>query len=137
MNTLADGGSSVPEPAEVDALIRNAEFTFLESETRMRGDVLPCHVLSDGFSWKGTRVPLLGPQGIFKPAVLPEMPLSIATAPEKAGRPRPYEDAVDPDGLLHGLKGFHGTRILVPQSASLRPNTDFLATRFELFKQAM
>ena len=38
--------------------------------------------------------------------------------------------------LLHGLKGFHGTRILVPQSASQRPNADFLATRFDLFTKA-
>jgi putative restriction endonuclease len=39
-------------------------------------------------------------QGIFKPAVLPEMPLSITTVPIVEGRPRPYEDGVGPDGLL-------------------------------------
>ena len=90
----------MPEPVDVDALVRSAAFAFLDEQTRMRGDVLPHRVLSDGFSWQGVRVPLLGPQGIFKPAVLPDTPLSIATAPEKPGRPRPYEDAVDPDGLL-------------------------------------
>ena len=35
---------------------------------------------------------LIGPQGIFKPAVLPEMPLSITTVPIKLGQARPYED---------------------------------------------
>lgn len=42
----------------------------------------------------GVRVPLLGPQGIFKPRVL-EVPLSITTAPEG-----PYDDAFGADGLL-------------------------------------
>jgi putative restriction endonuclease len=42
---------------------------------------------------------LMGPQGIFKPAVL-DMPLSITTVPIVEGRPRPYEDEIDPDGLL-------------------------------------
>jgi putative restriction endonuclease len=40
-------------------------------------------------------VPLLGPQGIFKPAVLPELPLSITTAPDG-----PYDDSFTPAGLL-------------------------------------
>jgi putative restriction endonuclease len=90
----------VTEATEEDALVRSAAFAFLAEQTRMRGEVLPYRVLSEGFTWRGTRVPFLGPQGIFKPAVLPEMPLSITTAPEKRGRPRPYEDAVDADGLL-------------------------------------
>src|SRR2546423_2090987 len=40
------------------------------------------------------------PQGIFKPAVLPEAPISITTVPAVAGRPRPYEDELGPDGFL-------------------------------------
>ena len=95
------------DAADEDALVRSAAFAFLTEQTRTRGEVLPYRVLSDGFTWRGTRVPLLGPQGIFKPAVLRQMPLSIATAPEKTGRPRPYEDAVDPDGLL--LYRYRGT----------------------------
>ena len=46
------------------------------------------------------KVPLLGPPGIFKPAVLPDMPLSITTVPVVEGRERPYEDEVGEDGLL-------------------------------------
>lgn len=44
--------------------------------------------------WDGVRVPLLGPQGIFKPKVL-DLPLSITTAPDG-----PYDDAFSSDGLL-------------------------------------
>ncbi|MBI5504006.1 MAG: HNH endonuclease [Deltaproteobacteria bacterium] len=43
---------------------------------------------------------MIGPQGIFKPAVLPEMPLSIATAPVREGQERPYDDGLDEHGLL-------------------------------------
>lgn len=42
-----------------------------------------------------TRVPLLGPQGIFKPRIL-GLPLSIATAPNG-----PYNDSFTIDGLLN------------------------------------
>ena len=54
-----------------------------------------------GFDVDGQRVPLIGPQGIFKPAVLPEMPLSVATGPEVEGRRRPYDDGVDEAGILN------------------------------------
>jgi len=48
------------------------------------------------------RVPLIRPQGIFKPAVLPEIPLSIATVPPHDGRPPPYADGFDAQtGLLN------------------------------------
>jgi putative restriction endonuclease len=42
----------------------------------------------------GRRVPLLGPQGIFKPAVC-EMPISITTSPNS-----PYSDSWTPDNRL-------------------------------------
>ena len=41
----------------------------------------------------------MGPQGIFKPAVVPEVPLSITTVPVVEGRDRPYEDEVGADGF--------------------------------------
>jgi len=43
---------------------------------------------------------LIGPQGIFKPALLAEMPISITTVPVKEGEARPYDDGVGPDGFL-------------------------------------
>ena len=44
------------------------------------GTELARELLVRGFCFEGQRVPLVAPQGIFKPAVLPELPLSITTA---------------------------------------------------------
>ncbi len=54
-----------------DAQVRLAAFTFLEEQQRLAGDegVLPRKVLAEGFVYEGQRVPLMGPQGIFKPRV--------------------------------------------------------------------
>lgn len=56
--------------------------------------MLPRPLLAEGFQLDGVRVPLLGPQGIFKPRVM-ELPLSITTTPKG-----PYNDAFSSDGLL-------------------------------------
>lgn len=84
----------------LDEQVRLAAFAFLEKQVRLHGDVLPREVLAAGFQFAGHRVPLLGPQGIFKPAILPEMPLSITTCPPVPDRPRPYDDCVTPSGML-------------------------------------
>jgi len=78
-----------------DARVRAAAFEWLGDQVMRHTDVLPRQVLAAGFVLDGVRVPLLGPQGIFKPKVLSEVPLSITTAPEG-----PYDDAFSPDGLL-------------------------------------
>lgn len=83
-----------------DGLIRLAAFEFLGQLVDTHGEVLPIGPLRQGFQFDGQRVPLMGPQGIFKPAALVDMPLSITTVPEVAGRPRPYEDEVGPEGFL-------------------------------------
>lgn len=62
--------------------------------------MLPYSLLIAGFEFEGVRVPLLGPQGIFKPRVLQKIPLSISTAPVVAGKPRPYDDEVGDDALI-------------------------------------
>jgi putative restriction endonuclease len=87
--------SSVPVSA-IDAEVRIAAFDWLRSKVGELGDVLPRDLLARGFEFRGERVPLLGPQGIFKPRILPAMPLSITTAP--AG---PYDDGFRDEGLLH------------------------------------
>jgi putative restriction endonuclease len=56
-------------------------------------------MLEAGFTFEGQRVPLLGPQGIFKPRLL-EAPLSITAVPVVEGRQRPYADELTPDNLL-------------------------------------
>ena len=82
-----------------DSRIRAAAFEFLGRLTLRYGEVLPSTELSAGFSYEGRRVPLMGPQGIFKPAVL-ELPLSITSVPMVAGKARPYQDELGGDGLL-------------------------------------
>ena len=80
---------------EQDARVRAAAFQWLSQAVERHGDVLPRSLLVEGFLLDGVRVPLVGPQGIFKPRVLREVPLSITTAPEG-----PYDDTFGPDGLL-------------------------------------
>lgn len=89
--TLGGWGGGV----DIDARVRTAAFAFLTEQTSIHGDALPWSLLKQGFPFEGQRVHFLGPQGIFKPAILPELPLSITTAPD-----RPYEDDLGPDGFL-------------------------------------
>lgn len=78
-----------------DATVRNAAFEWLQGQVESHGDVLPRELLAEGFALHGRRVPLVGPQGIFKPRVLSDAPLSITTAPSG-----PYDDAFGPNDLL-------------------------------------
>ena len=82
-----------------DRLIRLAAFTFLRDQVDLHGDVLPSATLRAGFLFQGQRIPMQGPQGIFKPAEI-SLPLSITTVPVVAGHVRPYEDELGPDGFL-------------------------------------
>ena len=66
--------------ADRDTQVRLAAFAWLRREVDLRGDVLPWSLLLAGFTFEGQRVPLVSQQGIFKPAVLPELPLSIRSA---------------------------------------------------------
>jgi len=93
LGSWGSGGRSL------DQAIRSAAFSFLTEQTRLHGDVLPRDLLATGFQYGDERVPLLGPQGIFKPRLL-EMPLSITTVPVVEGRDRPYADELSPDNLL-------------------------------------
>jgi hypothetical protein len=85
-----------------DHAVRLAAFRFLEEQVRLSGEegAIRRSVLERGFVLEGERVPLLGPQGIFKPRVLDAIPLSITTVPVVQGEARPYDDAFGPDGLL-------------------------------------
>ena len=83
-----------------NARVRAEAMLFLERERAVRGEVLERRLLEQGFQFEGERVPLLGPQGIFKPRLLDDAPLSITTAPVVAGKARPYEDAVEDSGFV-------------------------------------
>lgn len=39
--------------------------------------------------------------------------------------------------LRHGLQGFHGESIHVPRPAELKPSTEFLAMRYDLFRKTL
>jgi putative restriction endonuclease len=96
-------------PFDIDDAVRTAAFAFLAEEGRIRGEgwppVLPRSVLSEGFVFGNRRVPLVGPQGIFKPAILPAIPISIATAPPDARREAPYEDDFGYGRLVYRYRG--------------------------------
>lgn len=77
-----------------DVRVRGAAFEWLGAQVAIHGDVIPRTVLAKGFDYQGMRVPILGPQGIFKPGIM-EIPLSITTVPNG-----PYDDAFGLDGLL-------------------------------------
>lgn len=81
---------------DIDLRIRMAAFQWLGEQRTIHGeDVLPRSLLQQGFQYEGERVPLLGPQGIFKPRLL-ELPLSITTTPDG-----PYNDSFDQGEILH------------------------------------
>src|SRR6266850_1515631 len=84
-----------------DAAIRLRAFDFLTDQRRRFGEAsIPRSVLERGFDFEGVRVPLIGPPGIFKPAILPEVPLTINTAPPVEHKDRPYDDGFIDGGFL-------------------------------------
>jgi putative restriction endonuclease len=86
---------------DIDLKIRLAAFGWLTSQVEIYGDVLPRKLLVAGFDFQNKRIPLISPQGIFKPRFM-ELPLSITTTPHG-----PYEDSFGQDNLL--LYRYRGT----------------------------
>ncbi len=89
----------LPMPEDVDRLVRLAAFTWLGDLVRRYGHAVPRRALEEGVPFRGERVRVIAQQGIFIPKGM-TVPLSITTAPERPGVPRPYEDEVGHDGLL-------------------------------------
>lgn len=97
---------------DLDLRVRIAAFEWLRAQIDRRGDdVLPREVLATGFDFEGRRVPLLGPQGIFKPALC-EVPLSITTIPGA------YDDSIDAHNLVRYR--YRGTDLDHPDNVGLR-----------------
>jgi putative restriction endonuclease len=84
---------------DLDFKIRWQAFRFLEAQVELHGEVLPRRILAAGFLFEGDRIPMVGPQGIFKPQIL-ELPLTITTTPIVPRRPRPYDDGFEESGFL-------------------------------------
>lgn len=85
----------------IDSKIRLLAFEWLYNQRQIYGDTIPRKVLEKGFIYESTRVPLIGPQGIFKPRIL-DLPLTITTSPES-----PYADKLTTDNYL--LYKYRGT----------------------------
>jgi len=71
------------------AAIRQQIFEWLQQKIIENDDVLPYNVIKTGFIYQGKAVPLMGPQGIFKPQVIQYYPISITTSPNS-----PYADKI-------------------------------------------
>ena len=76
---------------DIDLQIRLATFNWLSEQTDIFGDVLSRQLLQQGFEFKNQRVPLVAPNGIFKPKIM-ELPLTITTTVQG-----PYDDDLDLD----------------------------------------
>lgn len=97
----------------IDIHYRTAAFAWLREQIAIHGDVLPWDLLKRGFEFEGKRINLVGVQGIWKPAVFPEIPLSIMTKIDG-----PYNDTFSSDGLL--LYRYQGTNPDQWDNAGLR-----------------
>ena len=85
----------------LDQSVRITAFNWLSEQVAIHGDVLPRKLLEKGFIFNNERVPLISPQGIFKPKIL-DLPLTINTAPDG-----PYDDSFDGNNVL--LYRYRGT----------------------------
>jgi putative restriction endonuclease len=82
-----------------DHSVRIAAFDWLKEQVAVHGDVLPSSLLAKGFVFDNRRIPLVAPQGIFKPQVC-RYPLSIATTPNS-----PYDDKSNAGFLSYKYRG--------------------------------
>ena len=95
-----------------DDQIRMAAFKWLEEQSVVYDDVLPRKLLEQGFNYRGERITLVGPRGIWKPRSM-TLPISITSIVDG-----PYEDRMDGDNFLH--YSFRGTDPHHPDNAGLR-----------------
>lgn len=86
--------------SNIETEIRKRAFDFLQAAVDRYGDVLHWKLLTTGFSFRGTSVPLIGASGMWKPRVFESIPISITTAPPSRSLPAPYDDGMDNQGRL-------------------------------------
>jgi len=89
------------------ASIRQQIFEWLQQKVLEYDDVLPYRKIKTGFVYKGNPVPLMGPQGIFKPKIIQYYPISITTSPNS-----PYADKISEGSTINykyrgNNPGFH------------------------------
>ncbi len=96
----------------MDTALRLAAFDWLEEQSMIHDDVLPYSLLTKGFEYKGQKITLAGPKGIWKPKQM-KYPISIITT--SGG---PYQDSFTPEGFLNYK--YRGTDPDHPDNAGLR-----------------
>ena len=79
---------------DADWMMRWAAFTYVEELTTRFGDVVPWKALSEGFTFQGQRITLIGQRGIWRAKGWP-LPISVTTSPTD-----PYGDVPGDDGFL-------------------------------------
>ena len=90
---------------DLDTRFRLSAFEYLSRLTFGEPDVPVRWIDLKAFEFEGQVFPLIGARGIWKPRIL-EMPISIATAPPKPGRPAPYDDEIrDDDTIVYRYRG--------------------------------
>ncbi len=82
-----------------DIQIRLEIFNWLQKQIEFYNEVLPWDILSYGCKFNNERVPLIGAQGIWKPKILKDYPISITTSPNS-----PYDDKFSDDGHFLSYK---------------------------------
>lgn len=98
--------------SSLDEKIRLAAFNWLRQQTDIYADVLERKLLEQGFIFENELIPLVSPQGIFKPRLM-DFPLSITTTTES-----PYDDGKMEDGYL--VYKYRGTNINHRDNVGLR-----------------
>jgi putative restriction endonuclease len=98
--------------SSLDDQIRLAAFNWLQQQTDINGDVLTRELLAQGFVFENERIPLVSPQGIFKPRLM-DYPLSITTITEG-----PYDDSFSEDGYV--IYKYRGANINQRDNVGLR-----------------
>ena len=71
-----------------DSRVRAVAFEWLSEQVSVHGDVLRRQVLIEGFILDSVRVPVVGPQGIFKPRLPIAQQLGLEPALHSRGRPK-------------------------------------------------
>jgi putative restriction endonuclease len=85
----------------IDQRVRIAAFEWLAKQVKVYGEFLPRDLLARGFEFAGNRIPLVSPQGIFKPQIVPEIPLTITTTTSG-----PYKDSLgDGEIFIYRYRG--------------------------------
>src|SRR5262249_14047472 len=98
---------------DIDIRVRVEAFRWLQERSRANSGVFARKELEEGVVLEGQQVRLVGPQGIFKPRILPEVQLSITTTTSG-----PYADTFGADGLLR--YSYRGTDPMHHENVGLR-----------------